>query len=145
MGQAKTQLRVRSRIKVDSTDRSANMRAIRSKGTKPEIAVRQLVHRMGLRFRLHRADLPGKPDLVFPSRRKVIFVHGCFWHSHGCSRSHVPRSNLEYWRGKLERNSKRDALYRRSLKSAGWKLLVIWECEVKNVPVLSRRVARFLR
>jgi len=145
MGQAKTPLRVRSQIKVDPAGRSANMRAIRSKGTKPEIAVRQLVHGMGFRFRLHRVDLPGKPDLVFPSRKKLIFVHGCFWHSHGCGRSHVPRSNLKYWQAKLERNRKRDVTYRRLLKSGGWKLLVVWECELKRFEVLSRRIARFLK
>ena len=91
-------------------DRSANMRAIRSKGMRPELAVRSLVHKLGYRFRLHRKDLPGKPDLVFPSRRKVIFVHGCFWHSHqGCKAAHIPKSNLDYWIPKLERNRARDA------------------------------------
>src|SRR5688572_25565430 len=130
MGQAKTPLRARSRIRADPVGRSANMRAIRSKDTKPEITVRQLVHGMGFRFRLHSADLPGNPDLVFSSRRKLIFVHGCFWHSHGCGRSHVPKSNLEYWQAKLERNRKRDVTYRRLLKSNGWELLVVWECDV---------------
>jgi len=89
-------------------DRSANMRAIRSKDMQPELKVRSLVHSLGFRFRLHRKDLPGKPDLVFPSRRKVIFVHGCFWHSHGCGLSHIPKSNVAYWGPKLARNIARD-------------------------------------
>src|SRR5437588_8403122 len=90
-------------------DRSENMRAIRSKGMRPELAVRHLVHKMGYRFRLHRKELPGKPDLVFVSRRKVIFVHGCFWHSHDCKCAHVPKSNVDYWSPKLRRNQARDA------------------------------------
>ena len=89
-------------------DRSTNMRAIRSKDMKPELAVRSLVHRLGYRFRLHRRELPGKPDLVFSSRQKVIFVHGCFWHAHGCKCAHVPKSNVDYWKPKLERNQVRD-------------------------------------
>jgi DNA mismatch endonuclease (patch repair protein) len=88
--------------------RSSNMRAIRSKDMQPELMVRRLVHKLGYRFRLHRKDLPGKPDLVFASRRKVIFVHGCFWHSHDCKAAHIPKSNAEYWEPKLERNRVRD-------------------------------------
>jgi DNA mismatch endonuclease (patch repair protein) len=91
-------------------DRSANMRAIRSKDMRPELAVRSLVHRIGYRYGLHKKDLPGKPDLVFASRRRVVFVHGCFWHSHkGCNLAHMPKSNLTYWGPKLERNRARDA------------------------------------
>src|ERR1700683_4117479 len=111
-------------------DRSANMRAIRSTGMKPELAVRSLVHKLGYRFRLHRKDLPGKPDLVFPSRHKVIFVPGCFLHSHhGCRSAHVPKSNLDYWFPKLQRNQARDATNLEALCADGWKSLVIWECE----------------
>lgn len=108
-------------------DRSENMRAIRSKGMRPELAVRSLVHRLGFRFRLHRKDLPGKPDLVFVARRKVIFVHGCFWHSHrDCKVVHTPKSNVGYWGPKLQRNQVRDSKNIEALTAAGWKPLVIW-------------------
>lgn len=125
-------------------DRSANMRAIRSKNMQPELAVRSLVHRMGYRFRLHRKDLPGKPDMVFASRRKVIFVHGCFWHSHGCKLSHAPKSNLAYWGPKLERNQARDQQHLEALAAAGWQTLVIWECVVKDSKTVEARVRKFL-
>jgi DNA mismatch endonuclease, patch repair protein len=125
-------------------DRSANMRAIRSKDMLPELAVRSLVHRLGYRFRLHRSDLPGKPDLVFPSRRKVIFVHGCFWHSHECKIAHVPKSNKGYWGPKLARNKARDLQNAEALKAKGWKVLVIWECKTRNERGLSGQVRRFL-
>jgi DNA mismatch endonuclease (patch repair protein) len=125
-------------------DRSANMRAIRSKDMRPELAVRSLVHRLGYRFRLHRKDLPGKPDLVFASRRKVIFVHGCFWHSHGCKIAHAPKSNLAYWGPKLERNRLRDKKNIGQLSASGWKSLVIWECETSDEPGLRKRVVKFL-
>lgn len=125
-------------------DRSANMRAIRSKDMQPELKVRSIVHRLGYRFRLHRKDLPGKPDLVFPSRRKVIFIHGCFWHSHGCRVSHVPKSNTSYWGPKLERNTFRDHRNVEALTAAGWNSLVIWECETKNEGGLRKRVVKFL-
>ena len=125
-------------------DRSANMRAIRSKGMKPEKTVRRLVHGMGYRYRLHRAGLPGKPDLVFPSRQKVIFVHGCFWHTHGCGIAHIPTSNLDYWKPKLERNKTRDAAHLAALKALGWKSLVVWECELKHLGSVEKRIVRFL-
>ena len=125
-------------------DRSANMRAIRSKGMLPELAVRQLVYKLGYRFRLHRKDLPGKPDLVFASRRKVIFVHGCFWHSHKCKRGHVPKSNRNYWIPKLHRNKLRDGQSIKNLKAIGWKSLVIWECEVKGGSAIVPKLRKFL-
>jgi DNA mismatch endonuclease, patch repair protein len=126
-------------------DRSENMRRIRSKGMRPELAVRSLAHKMGYRFRLHRKDLPGKPDLVFVSRRKVIFVHGCFWHSHhGCKAAHMPKSNLTYWKPKLERNQARDAKNTEALSTAGWETLVIWECELKYAAAVRKALKRFL-
>ena len=125
-------------------DRSANMRAISSKNMRPELAVRRLVHKLGYRFRLHRADLPGKPDLVFGPRRKVIFVHGCFWHSHGCKKAHVPKSNRDYWLPKLRRNKTRDARNIKALKAAGLKSMVIWECETRDEDALKKRVKAFL-
>lgn len=126
-------------------DRSSNMRAIRSEGMRPELAVRRLVHKMGFRYRLHKKDLPGKPDLVFAVRRKVIFVHGCFWHSHyGCKAAHVPKSNLHYWRPKLQRNRVRDRKSIDALNAAGWRTLIIWECETKDEVSLSQRLKGFL-
>ena len=120
------------------------MQAIRSKDTKPELAIRKLIHGLGYRYRLHRKDLPGKPDLVFPSREKTIFVHGCFWHYHGCKRGRMPKSKLDYWQPKLEGNRERDKQHMNELKALGWKVLVIWECEVNDVKKLKRRIRRFL-
>jgi len=121
------------------------MRRIRSKGMRPELAVRSLVHRMGYRFRLHRKDLPGKPDLVFVSRRKVIFVHGCFWHSHQrCKTAHKPKSNADYWGPKLKRNQARDKKNLAALFAQGWKPLVIWECELKEAAAVGARIRKFL-
>lgn len=125
-------------------DRSENMRRIRSKGMLPELAVRSLVHRMGYRFRLHRKDLPGKPDLVFVSRRKVIFVHGCFWHAHDCKMAHKPKSNADYWAPKLARNRTRDARNIETLTAVGWKSLIIWECETEVDKRLAQRIKTFL-
>ena len=118
------------------------MRRIRSKGTKPELAVRRLVHGLGYRYRLHRHDLPGRPDMVFPGRRKVVFVHGCFWHQHddaACKLAHRPRSNLGYWGPKLARNRERDALHRVRLAELGWDVLVVWESQVAADPDLAGR------
>ena len=123
------------------------MRAIRSKDMKPELTVRRLIHGMGYRYRLHRHDLPGRPDLVFPARRKVIFVHGCFWHQHSdpdCNVAHTPRSNLDYWTPKLARTQKRDEANRVVLEAEGWDVLVIWECEVNADDGLDERIRDFL-
>jgi DNA mismatch endonuclease (patch repair protein) len=125
-------------------DRSENMRAIRGKDTLPEIAVRSLVHRLGYRFRVHREDLPGKPDLVFPARCKVIFVHGCFWHCHACKVGLVPKSNRDFWLPKLRRNKARDTENIDALMRLGWESLVIWQCELKDGNAVRRRVKRFL-
>jgi DNA mismatch endonuclease (patch repair protein) len=123
------------------------MAAIRSTGMRPEMIVRSLVHRLGYRFRLHSKDLPGKPDLVFPSRRAVIFVHGCFWHQHAsgrCKIARVPKSNLGYWRPKLRRNVERDEKNRKKLRSLGWNMLVLWECSIPNRERLAARIRKFL-
>lgn len=132
---------------IERSRRSANMRAIRSKGMLPEMVVRRLVHSMGFRYRLHRKDLPGKPDLVFGSRRKAIFVHGCFWHQHDdptCKIVHVPKSRLDYWQPKLERNQTRDLNCRIELERAGWKVLVVWECETRDAVKLADKLGQFL-
>ena len=125
--------------------RSENMRRIRSKDTAPELMVRSLVHRLGYRFRLHRKNLPGKPDLVFPFRRKVIFVHGCFWHGHDCpSVARTPKTHTGYWVEKIQRNTERDVQHQSALKTLGWDVLVLWECELKAAETLSSRITAFL-
>lgn len=127
--------------------RSKNMRQIRSKDTKPEMAVRRLLREMGYRFRLHRVTLPGKPDLVFPSRRKIVDVRGCFWHRHnGCVDSHIPKSRAGYWGPKLRRNVRRDRRNLKRLRDLGWKVLVVWECEVtqSNIAKLRSKLRHFL-
>lgn len=133
--------------KISAERRSANMRAIRSKDMKPEVAVRSLAHAMGYRFRLHRKDLPGKPDLVFPRHRAVVFVHGCFWHQHpspSCKDARLPKSNADYWMPKLERNQERDAEHETALKAKGWRVLVIWECQTKDKSALRQTLQAFL-
>ena len=133
--------------RITPAQRSANMQAIKGKGMKPELRVRRLAHRLGYRFRLHRADLPGKPDLVFPGRRKVIFVHGCFWHQHpepGCRAAHTPRSNTDYWGPKLARNVARDSAAQAALREAGWGVLTLWECELKDDAALAAQIQGFL-
>ena len=133
--------------KLTPEHRSRNMAAIRSKGMKPERVVRSLVHGMGYRYRLHRKGLPGKPDLVFGPKRKVIFVHGCFWHQHddpACKIARQPKSNLGYWNEKLSRNVNRDQRNQADLEGQGWSVLVIWECETKDVEALKAKLKRFL-
>ena len=125
--------------------RSRVMSRIRAKDTEPELAVRSLAHRLGFRFRLHRKDLPGKPDLVFPRLRKVIFVHGCFWHSHSCRRGQsTPTTNAKFWSTKRASNAVRDGRNLRALRRAGWRVLVVWECQVRKPQTLERRLATFL-
>lgn len=131
--------------KISPQRRSANMRAIRSKGMKPEMLVRRLVHSLGYRYRLHRKDLPGKPDLAFIGQRKAIFVHGCFWHQHpGCREGRVPGSNTGYWGPKLARNAERDRENEARLRAAGWRVLTVWECETGQPDALSARLISFL-
>lgn len=128
-------------------ERSQRMSLVRSKDTKPEMRVRRLIHSLGYRYRLHARDLPGCPDLVFRRWRKVIFVHGCFWHQHDCSMGNrIPKTRVDYWRNKLERNKKRDADLIRQLRMDGWKVLVIWECQTKpsNLESLTSDIISFL-
>lgn len=120
------------------------MQAVRSKDTKPERVVRRLLHGLGYRYRLHRSDLPGKPDLVFPGRRKAIFVHGCFWHAHGCRHGQPPKSRLDYWLPKLERNRERDAEKLAILESLHWSVLTVWQCEIGDSDALTARLCAFL-
>lgn len=128
-----------------SKDQTAIMRAVRTRHTEPEMRVRRIAHRLGYRFRLHRSDLPGKPDLAFPVQRKLIFVHGCFWHQHqGCRRGSAPQSNVAFWRPKLARNRSRDAEQMAAVKRRGWRALVIWECQTNDEKRLAARLSRFL-
>lgn len=123
------------------------MRRIRSKDMKPELIVRRLVHALGYRYRLHRKDLPGKPDLTFGPKRKVIFVHGCFWHQHSdpsCKDGRLPKSRANYWIPKLKKNADRDKKNLTLLRENGWECLEVWECEIKDLQRLSRRLELFL-
>ncbi|HXG19058.1 MAG TPA: very short patch repair endonuclease [Methylomirabilota bacterium] len=128
-----------------AVQRSWIMRQVHSQHTKPELLVRSLVHRLGYRFRLYKRDLPGAPDLVFSSRAKVIFVHGCFWHGHPCRRgARMPKANADYWRQKIARNKQRDQRHRRQLRRLGWDVLVLWECQLRDQKKLAARLVRFL-
>lgn len=133
--------------KISAEQRSENMRRIRSEDTSPEMLVRRTVHGLGYRYRLHGQDLPGKPDLVFAGRRKVIFVNGCFWHGHedpGCPIVRLPKSNPDYWLPKLERNKERDVANRAALKKANWDVLTVWECETRDSDTLAKTIRKFL-
>jgi DNA mismatch endonuclease (patch repair protein) len=130
--------------RVTTAQRSENMRRIKSKDSNPELFVRRLVHQLGYRYRLHDHVLPGRPDLVFGGRQKIIFVHGCFWHGHHpCKLAHTPASRQHYWAPKLLRNKTRDRAHLRDLKKLGWGVLVIWECEVASAG-LPDRIRQFL-
>lgn len=121
------------------------MRAVRSKDTKPELAVRRIAYGLGYRYRLHRRDLPGTPDLAFIGRRKAVFVHGCFWHGHGCSRgARTPKENRAYWVLKIARNRERDGRHLAELEALGWRSLVVWECELREPSRVRERLAGFL-
>lgn len=127
------------------SERSANMRAVRGKDTAPEMIVRRMLFRAGFRYRLHCADLPGKPDLVLRKHRAVIFVHGCFWHQHkNCARATLPTANADFWAEKLERNAARDAGQIAALETAGWRVLVVWQCETKDAASLRLAIMSFL-
>ncbi|RYE68429.1 MAG: DNA mismatch endonuclease Vsr [Rhizobiaceae bacterium] len=135
---------------MDSLDphaRSERMSRVRSRNTGPELVVRRLIHGIGYRFRLHRRDLPGTPDLVFPGRRNVIFVHGCFWHRHpdpDCKLARMPKSRQEFWGPKLEGNRARDLRNEAALIEAGWGVMTVWECELRDQPSLENRIRTFL-
>ena len=120
------------------------MSRIGSKHTKPELVVRSLLHRLGYRFRLHRKELPGRPDIAFIGRKKAIFVHGCFWHGHGCKIGKLPKSNLEFWAPKIERNRLRDREKRSELEQIDWAVEEVWQCEIKDIQSLDVKLRSFL-
>lgn len=124
--------------------RHKTMARVRGANTKLELGYRKLVFKLGYRYRLHAPNLPGKPDMVFPKRRKAIFIHGCFWHQHDCDRAKIPNTNRKYWKDKLERNKKRDGTVVFQLESLGWSVLTIWECEMKNMVEITRLTKEFL-
>lgn len=131
---------------LSATARSALMSRIRGRDTKPEITVRRLLHAMGYRFRLHVADLPGRPDIVLPRHKAVVLVHGCFWHRHGCQWTYVPKTRERFWQRKFDANEARDRKVVRALRSAGWRVLTVWECQATpdSVERLTVRIRRFL-
>ncbi len=125
--------------------RSEIMRAVKSRDTAPELRIRKALHARGFRYRLNDARLPGKPDLVFPRHRAVLFVHGCFWHGHDCARgARTPKTNAHYWRKKIARNVKRDALARAALRRLGWRVKISWECDLQDVQREANRIAGWL-
>lgn len=131
---------------ITAEQRSRVMALIRSRDTGPEMIVRRLCHALGFRYRIHVRSLPGIPDLVFPGRKKVIFVHGCFWHRHSCRRGKsMPKSRVEFWQEKFNKNQERDKKFRRILRREGWQVLVIWKCQLKNTKRLRRRLRVFLK
>ncbi|MGI2860014.1 very short patch repair endonuclease [Shewanella algae] len=126
-------------------ERSERMSRVRAQSTKPEMKLRRLIHGMGFRYRLHRRDLPGKPDLVFPGKRSIIFMHGCFWHRHeGCGLARLPKSKRAFWSAKLEANKERDQKNISTLEAAGWRVLVIWECQLRDEGEVREVVKEFL-
>jgi DNA mismatch endonuclease (patch repair protein) len=129
--------------RVSVEKRSSIMRAVHSKNTTPELAVRKILTRLGYRYRLHRKDLAGRPDIVFAGRKKVIFVHGCFWHGHDCKKGRTP--DIEYWQNKLKTNISRDASNVEKLVGTGWSVLTIWQCELKDLTALEKRLSDFLK
>lgn len=130
--------------RISEAQRSQNMAQVKNKNTAPEIIVRKNLHRLGYRFRLHRRDLPGNPDIVLPRYKAVIFVHGCFWHGHDCPRGKRPSSRQEFWDEKLDRNIERDKVNQETLRKMGWKVIVIWECETKDRQDLDVRLKKYL-
>lgn len=130
---------------LSKAQRSQNMARVKSRNSRPEMIVRRLAHSMGYRFRLHRSDLPGKPDLVFPRLRKIILVHGCFWHRHKCRRGRsMPSTRVAFWKSKLGANKERDRKIRRQLQRQGWDVLVVWECKITDLNRCADRIGLFL-
>jgi len=130
--------------RVSKDVRSRIMSCVKTKNTSAEMLLRSVVHRMGYRYALHRKDLPGKPDLVFSSRRKIIFVHGCFWHGHHCRYGRLPKSRESYWSPKIDGNVVRDRKQQRLLRSQGWSVMTVWQCQLKKTDSLTDRIRRFL-
>jgi DNA mismatch endonuclease (patch repair protein) len=129
--------------KVDKETRSKNMAAVRSADTKPELLVRSALHKLGFRFRIHYKGLPGKPDVVFPSRKIALFVHGCFWHHHNCRKGRLmPVSNAEFWRKKIERNVERDKQVKDMLQEKSWRTIVVWECQTRRKDWADRLIKK---
>jgi len=120
------------------------MKRIKGKNTAPEMIVRKLLHSLGYRYRLYVKNLPGKPDLVFPGRKKIIFVNGCFWHGHGCVKGQLPKSRLEFWGEKISSNISRDQKNQADLKESGWEILIVWQCELKNINSVMHKMVTFL-
>ena len=120
------------------------MQAVKTRDTGPELTVRRILFRLGYRYRLNARNLPGRPDIVLPRRMKVIFVHGCFWHGHGCRKGKAPKSRLDYWKPKLKTNRKRDATQLRALKVLGWSVLTVWQCETNDSEALGSKLSAFL-
>ncbi|MGZ8371190.1 MAG: very short patch repair endonuclease [Caulobacteraceae bacterium] len=126
--------------------RSDVMRRVKSRGTSPELKVRRMLWALGARYRLHRKDLPGSPDIVLPARKLAIFVHGCFWHGHDCARgARIPKQNRDYWTGKVARNRARDEGAQMALETLGWRVVTVWECDLKNDAALEARLSAALR
>jgi DNA mismatch endonuclease (patch repair protein) len=136
---------MRRRIKETSEQRSAIMRAVKSRDTSPELAVRALLRRFAPGYRLHRRDIPGTPDITFIGRKRAIFVHGCFWHGHDCARgARAPKANADYWRAKIARNVARDAQHLATLAALGWRVFIVWECALKDRAALEQKLRDFL-
>lgn len=130
---------------ITQTQRSLLMGRIRSKDTKPELEVRRILHRLGYRFRLHRKDLPGRPDIVLPKHRKIVLVHGCFWHGHTCRLASKPKSNSGYWSEKILKNQERDVRNLDALQTANWTVLELWECDIRKMDGLEQKLIEFMK
>lgn len=130
--------------RVSEQKRSYIMSSVGSKNTGPELVVRKLLYRLGYRYRLHKEGLPGTPDIVFNGRKKAIFVHGCFWHGHGCKYGRLPKSKIEYWSQKIDMNRERDEMNVQKLKSFGWEVLTVWQCELRDIEAVQTRLMKFL-
>ena len=129
---------------VSPKKRSAIMAQVRTRNTGPELVARKMLHRLGYRYRLHRKDLPGSPDIVFPRTKLAIFVNGCFWHGHACRYGRLPKSKLQYWRPKIEANRTRDVSKQRQLRQRGWSFLVVWQCELRKPEAALKQMVQFL-